>query len=300
ETPFFVVEADEYDTAFFDKRSKFVHYRPRTVILNNLEFDHADIFADLAAIQTQFHHLIRTVPSTGRLILPHGETALEETLDQGCWSEVERFGEDQALGYRLDQDDGSVFTVLENGEPVAQVRWDQTGRHSVNNGMAALLAARHVGVTLADGAAALSEFVGVKRRMELRGEVSGVRVYDDFAHHPTAIATTLDGLRRKVGDGKILAIIEPRSNTMRLGNHKAALAGSTVCADEVIWYQPPGLDWSLDSVLSEAPVPASVSESLDEIVAKVVSHKGEPLNVVVMSNGGFGGIHQKLLDALAE
>ena len=300
ETPFFVVEADEYDTAFFDKRSKFVHYRPRTVILNNLEFDHADIFADLAAIQTQFHHLIRTVPSTGRLILPHGETALEETLDRGCWSEVERFGEDEALGFRLDQDDGSVFTVLENGEPVAQVRWDQTGRHSVNNGMAALLAARHVGVTLADGAAALSEFVGVKRRMELRGEVAGVRVYDDFAHHPTAIATTLDGLRRKVGDGKILAIIEPRSNTMRLGNHKAALAGSTGCADEVIWYQPPGLDWSLDSVLSESPVPASVSQSLDEIVAKVVSHKGEPLNVVVMSNGGFGGIHQKLLDALAE
>ena len=213
---------------------------------------------------------------------------------------MERFGEDEALGYRLDQDDGSVFTVLGNGQPVAQVHWDQTGRHSVNNGMAALLAARHVGVTLADGAAALSEFVGVKRRMELRGEVAGVRVYDDFAHHPTAIATTLDGLRRKVGDGKILAIIEPRSNTMRLGNHKAALAGSTGCADEVIWYQPPGLDWSLDSVLSESPVPASVSESLDEIVAKVVSHKGEPLNVVVMSNGGFGGIHQKLLDALAE
>lgn len=300
ETPFFVVEADEYDTAFFDKRSKFVHYRPRTVILNNLEFDHADIFADLAAIQTQFHHLIRTVPSTGRLILPHGEAALEETLEKGCWSNVERFGKEEALGYRLDQADGSSFTVLESGEAVAQVHWGQTGRHSVNNGMAALLAARHVGVTLADGAAALSEFVGVKRRMELRGEVGGVRVYDDFAHHPTAIATTLDGLRRKVGNGKILAIIEPRSNTMRLGSHKAALAGSTGCADEVIWYQPPGLNWSLDSVLNEAPVPATVTESLDDIIAKVASHKGEPLSVVVMSNGGFGGIHQKLLDALAE
>ena len=299
ETPFFVVEADEYDTAFFDKRSKFVHYRPRTVILNNLEFDHADIFTDLAAIQTQFHHLIRTVPSTGRLIMPEGETALEETLEMGCWSKVERFGEGTALGYRLDKTDGSCFTVLENGQPVAQVNWGQTGRHSVNNGMAALLAARHVGVTLADGAAALCEFVGVKRRMELRGEVDGVRVYDDFAHHPTAIATTLEGLRRKVGEGHILAIIEPRSNTMRMGSHKAALAGSTVSADEVIWYQPPGLDWSLDSVLADSPVPSSVSESLDDIIARVVAHKGESLDVVVMSNGGFGGIHQKLLDALS-
>ena len=294
----FVVEADEYDTAFFDKRSKFVHYRPDVAVLNNLEFDHADIFADLAAIQTQFHHLIRTVPSSGRLILPHGETALEETLEKGCWSEIERFGENDSLGYRLDNADGSAFTVLENDEPVAQVRWDQTGRHSVNNGMAALLAARHVGVTLADGAAALCEFQGVKRRMELRGEIHGVRVYDDFAHHPTAIATTLDGLRRKVGDGKILAVIEPRSNTMRMGSHKEALAASTGAADEVIWYQPPGLDWSLDPVVSESPVPASVNNDIDDIIARVVARKGEPLNVVVMSNGGFGGIHQKLLEAL--
>ncbi|EKF75808.1 UDP-N-acetylmuramate:L-alanyl-gamma-D-glutamyl-meso-diamino [Alcanivorax hongdengensis A-11-3] len=300
QTPFFVVEADEYDTAFFDKRSKFVHYRPRTAILNNLEFDHADIFADLAAIQTQFHHLIRTVPSTGRLILPQGETALEETLEKGCWSEVERFGEGSPLGYRLDKDDGSQFTVLEAGQPVARVSWGQTGRHSVNNGMAALLAARHVGVTLADGAAALSAFAGVKRRMELRGEVAGIRVYDDFAHHPTAIATTLDGLRRKVGDGRILAIIEPRSNTMRMGSHKAALAASTVSADQVIWYQPPGLDWSLEPVVHDAPVPASVSHDIDDIIARVVAHRGEPLHVVVMSNGGFAGIHQKLLDALQQ
>jgi UDP-N-acetylmuramate: L-alanyl-gamma-D-glutamyl-meso-diaminopimelate ligase len=284
-TPFFVVEADEYDTAFFDKRSKFVHYRPRTAVLNNLEFDHADIFPDLAAIQTQFHHLLRTVPSLGRVILPHGEAALEETLARGCWSEVERFG--------------SRFTVLEKGTDIAVVDWSLTGRHNVNNAMAALLAARHVGVTLEDGAAALGRFQGVKRRMELRGEVDGVRVYDDFAHHPTAIATTLDGLRRRVGDEKVLAVIEPRSNTMRLGRHREALAASARDADQVIWYQPPGLEWSLDAVVAESPVPARVETDLDALVASVAAQPG-PLNVVVMSNGGFGGVHDKLLAALRQ
>ena len=294
---FFVIEADEYDTAFFDKRSKFVHYRPRTAILNNLEFDHADIFPDLGAIQTQFHHLIRTIPSQGRIILPAGEAALEETLEKGCWSEVERFAEDGEPGYRLERADGGAFTVLDNGHEAGRVDWDLTGRHNVNNAMAALLAARHVGVTLADGAAALCEFQGVKRRMELRGEIGGVRVYDDFAHHPTAIATTLEGLRRKVGDERVLAVIEPRSNTMRLGRHRDALAASTADADRVIWYQPPGLDWSLEPVVAESPVPASVSRDLDELVATVAAEPG-PLHVVIMSNGGFGGVHEKLLTAL--
>jgi len=298
ESPFFVVEADEYDTAFFDKRSKFVHYRPRTAILNNLEFDHADIFADLAAIQTQFHHLIRTIPAQGRIILPQGEPALEETLEKGCWSELERFGEDADPGYRLLAADGSAFEVLENGRVVGRVNWSQTGRHSVNNGMAALLAARHVGVTLAQGAEALSEFQGVKRRMELRGEIAGVHVYDDFAHHPTAIATTLDGLRRKVGEQRIVAIIEPRSNTMRLGRHRDTLAQSTSAADQVIWYQPPGLDWSLDEVVAQSPVPARVEQDLDALVAAVAASEHGPCHLVVMSNGGFGGIHGKLLDAL--
>ncbi|MBM7335179.1 UDP-N-acetylmuramate:L-alanyl-gamma-D-glutamyl-meso-diaminopimelate ligase [Alloalcanivorax marinus] len=297
ETPFFVVEADEYDTAFFDKRSKFVHYRPRTAILNNLEFDHADIFADLGAIQTQFHHLIRTIPSQGRIILPAGEAALEATLEKGCWSEVERFAEGGAPGYRLERADGGAFTVLDGDREAGRVEWDLTGRHNVNNAMAALLAARHVGVTLADGAAALCEFQGVKRRMELRGEVAGVRVYDDFAHHPTAIATTLEGLRRKVGKERVLAVIEPRSNTMRLGRHRDALAASTADADRVIWYQPPGLDWSLDPVVADSPVPASVSRDLEELVATVAAESG-PLHVVVMSNGGFGGVHEKLLTAL--
>jgi len=298
-TPFFVVEADEYDTAFFDKRSKFVHYRPRTAVLNNLEFDHADIFPDLAAIQTQFHHLLRTVPSLGRVILPHGEAALEETLARGCWSEVERFGERADPGYRLEHADGSRFTVMKKGADIAVVDWSLTGRHNVNNAMAALLAARHVGVTLEDGAAALGRFQGVKRRMELRGEVEGVRVYDDFAHHPTAIATTLDGLRRRVGDEKVLAVIEPRSNTMRLGRHREALAASARDADQVIWYQPPGLEWSLDTVVADSPVPARVETDLDALVASVAAQPG-PLNVVVMSNGGFGGVHEKLLAALRQ
>lgn len=302
DAPFFVVEADEYDTAFFDKRSKFVHYRPRTAIFNNLEYDHADIFPDLAAIQTQFHHLVRTIPGEGRIILPAGDTALEQVLERGCWSEVERFGEQQPLGFRLagERKDGSVFEVLENGKTVASVEWNLTGLHNVRNGLAALLAARHVGVTLAQGAEALCAFDGVKRRMELRGEVRGVRVYDDFAHHPTAIATTLQGLRRKVGRERILAIIEPRSNTMRLGRHQGRLAQSTADADQVIWYQPPGLDWSLDEVVKASPVPARVVEDIDRLIEQVTASETGPSHVVIMSNGGFGGIHERLLRALRE
>ena len=297
-TPFFVVEADEYDTAFFDKRSKFIHYRPRTAILNNLEFDHADIFEDLAAIQKQFHHLVRTIPGNGRIILPAGESALEQVLAQGCWSEVERFGASAEVEIRLLSDDGSHFAVFEKGVRAGEVRWGQTGRHSVNNGVAALLAARHVGVPLAQGCELLGDFLGVKRRMELVGEARGVRVYDDFAHHPTAIATTLEGLRNKVGKEQIIAVIEPRSNTMRMGAHRDKLADSVLAADEVIWYQPEGINWSLDDVVQASRVPAKTLSSVDAVIADICARGTAPLHVVIMSNGGFGGIHRKLVQAL--
>ena len=294
---FFVVEADEYDTAFFDKRSKFVHYRPRTAILNNLEFDHADIFPDLAAIQRQFHHLVRTIPGNGRIILPSGEDALEDTLAMGCWSEVERFGPGADFAWSLINDDGSAFAVQEKGSTAAEVRWSLTGMHNVKNGMAALLAARHVGVPLAQGAEALNTFSGVKRRMELLGEVNGVRVFDDFAHHPTAIATTLQGVRRQVGERRVVAVIEPRSNTMRLGSHRQRLAPAVAEASEVIWYQPPGLDWSLDDVVAQSPVPACTMDDIDAIIERLAAEQG-PLDVVIMSNGGFGGIHLRLMERL--
>lgn len=298
DTPFFAVEADEYDTAFFDKRSKFVHYKPRTAILNNLEFDHADIFDDLAAIQRQFHHLVRTIPGNGRIILPASESALEQVLEQGCWSEVERFGVGAEIGVQLLAEDGSAFAVHEQGRKVAEVHWDMTGLHSVNNGVAALLAARHCGVTLAQGAEALCAFAGVKRRMELVGDVRGVRVYDDFAHHPTAIATTLAGLRKKVGEEKIIAVIEPRSNTMRMGAHRARLPDAVADADEVIWYQPEGINWSLEDVVAASPVPSMTLASVDAIIANICARDAAPLHVVIMSNGGFGGIHGKLVKAL--
>ena len=298
DTPFFVVEADEYDTAFFDKRSKFIHYRPRTAILNNLEFDHADIFENLGAIQKQFHHLVRTIPGNGRIILPTGEAALEEVLAKGCWSEVEHFGTGAGIEVQLLSDDGSHFALLESGRKVGEVRWGQTGLHSVKNGVAALLAARHVGVSLAQGCELLAGFLGVKRRMELVGEVHGVRVYDDFAHHPTAIATTLQGLRKKVGTEKIIVVIEPRSNTMRMGTHRDKLADSILAADEVIWYQPEGINWSLDDIVKSSKVPARTLSSIDAVIADVCAHDAGPLNVVIMSNGGFGGIHKKLVQAL--
>lgn len=305
DAPFFAVEADEYDTAFFDKRSKFIHYKPRTAILNNLEFDHADIFEDLGAIQKQFHHLVRTIPGNGRIILPTGEAALEDVLLKGCWSEVERFGADADIDVQLLSDDGSEFSIREKGKESARVKWNMTGLHSVKNGVAALLAARHCGVTLAQGAESLSDFLGVKRRMELIGDVSNVRIYDDFAHHPTAIATTLQGLRKKVGSEKILAVIEPRSNTMRLGAHRASLPQSIVDADEVIWYQPEGLDWSLDDIVrasnSATKTLSRTVSSIEAIIADVVAQaNGEkPLNVVIMSNGGFGGIHKRMVQALS-
>lgn len=300
---FFVIEADEYDTAFFDKRSKFVHYQPHTLILNNLEYDHADIFPDLASIQRQFHHLLRIVPGLGRILLPAGEPALEEVVAMGCWSELERFGEagTAALDWsaRVLAEDYSAFSVR-HGQAEAEVNWSLSGRHNLLNGLAALAAAHHVGVPLTDGAAALALFEGVKRRMEWLGSPRGVAVYDDFAHHPTAISSTLDGLRKKVGTARILAVIEPRSNTMRLGQHRAALAPATAQADEVLWYSPANLDWSLDDVVAESPVPARVFVEIDEIIAYLRQRATSGDHVLIMSNGGFGGIHQKLLQGLAD
>jgi len=307
--PFFVVEADEYDTAFFDKRSKFVHYGPRTLILNNLEFDHADIFDDLAQIQRQFHHLVRTVPGSGLIVHPGADEALDQVLAMGCWSSRETFGDRPAqrtpAGAALDwssellADDGSHFRVLLRGEPKGEVRWSQTGLHNVANALAVLAAARHAGVPVAAGIAALSRFKGVKRRMELRGEAAGVRVFDDFAHHPTAIATTLHGLRRQVGERRILAILEPRSNTMRLGVHNAELAVSLEDADRVYIHAPADLGWDANGVFAGLGERAAVLGSVDAIVARVAAESAPGDQVLVMSNGGFGGIHQKLLDAVA-
>ncbi|AZB93753.1 MULTISPECIES: UDP-N-acetylmuramate:L-alanyl-gamma-D-glutamyl-meso-diaminopimelate ligase [Acinetobacter] len=299
---YFCVEADEYDSAFFDKRSKFVHYHPKTAILNNLEFDHADIFDDLAAIQKQFHHLVRTIPSEGRIIAPITETHIDEVLEMGCWTPVIRTSleanEKAALSAELISIDGSHFKVLENGNVVGEVKWNMTGQHSVANALATIAAAQHVGVALEQACEALSNFGGVKRRMELLGTVNGIEVYDDFAHHPTAIDTTLDGARKRLGERRLWAIIEPRSNTMRMGSHKDGLAHSARLADEVIWYQPEGLDWDLQPVIEAASNHAQVSRSLDEIIERIVNEAGEGDAVVIMSNGGFGGLHQKLMSAL--
>ncbi|GGK81082.1 UDP-N-acetylmuramate:L-alanyl-gamma-D-glutamyl-meso-diaminopimelate ligase [Amphritea balenae] len=307
-SPFFVIEADEYDTAFFDKRSKFVHYRPRTVILNNLEFDHADIFDDLAAIQRQFHHLVRIVPANGQVILPAEEPSLEQVLEQGCWTPVVRASISEKdinvivdgvqWQARLLNADGSRFEVLHEGEAAGVVSWGMTGRHSVNNGLMALIAARHVGVQIEHGIEALSNFGGVKRRMELIGEIESIKVYDDFAHHPTAIETTLQGVRAQVGDAPVIAIIEPRSNTMRMGMHRQQLAASATQADKVYWYQPEGLDWSLDDVISASNVPAVLATDTEQIISEVCSEAEPGSHIVIMSNGGFGGIHTRMVQAL--
>ena len=299
---YFCVEADEYDSAFFDKRSKFVHYHPKTAILNNLEFDHADIFDDLAAIQKQFHHLVRTIPSQGRIITPITETNIDEVLDMGCWTPVVRTSltaNDTAEVYAEQlSEDGSHFKILQHGVVKGIVKWNMTGQHSVANALATIAAAEHVGVSIETACEALSNFGGVKRRMELLDTVRGIEVYDDFAHHPTAIDTTLEGARKRLGQRKLWAIIEPRSNTMRMGSHKDGLAHSARLADEVIWYQPEGLDWDLQPVVDAAPNKAMVARSLDDIIQTVVAEAGEGDAVVIMSNGGFGGLHQKLITAL--
>ena len=301
DTPFFVVEADEYDTAFFDKRSKFVHYHPKTLVLNNLEYDHADIFPDLEAIKIQFHHLMRMVPSKGLVVTNGDEANLQDVLDRGCWTPVESFSSSSAdshWGVNLLEPSGQQFEVLHQGENLGTVNWPLMGQHNVSNALASIAAARHVGVPPQYAIEALGEFQSVKRRMQLRGEIGGVRVYDDFAHHPTAIETTLSGLRKNVGDQKIVAILELRSNTMRMGVHKAKLANSLRLADEVVLYQPEGLDWELDQVTDSLNEKATLFSSVDEIVEHLATsaHKGDQL--LVMSNGGFGGIHDKLLAAL--
>ena len=296
----FVIEADEYDTAFFDKRSKFVHYRPRTAILNNLEFDHADIFADLAAIETQFHHLVRTVPASGRLVVNARDEALSRVLERGCWSDVARFGERRdAPGFRA-RGEPHAFDVLKTGVLVGRVEWALLGEHNQLNALAAIAAAEHVGVTPQQACEALGQFANVKRRLELKGEVRGITVYDDFAHHPTAIRTTVDGLRRKVGpDSRILAVFEPRSNTMKLGTMKAQLPWSLEEADLAFCHSG-GLDWDAQEALLEMGERAVVADNIDTLVKKVVKAAQPGDQILCMSNGGFGGIHDKLLQALAQ
>jgi UDP-N-acetylmuramate: L-alanyl-gamma-D-glutamyl-meso-diaminopimelate ligase len=304
--PFFVIEADEYDSAFFDKRSKFVHYRPRTAILNNLEFDHADIFDSVADIQKQFHHLVRTIPSQGKIIYPENDSNLQEVLETGCWSARESFslGNDAGSAWRaeLPGGDGSRFDVLLENKKQGTVRWQQTGLHNVSNALAAIAAARHVGVAPQQAIEALNHFSGVKRRMEKIHDKNGVTVYDDFAHHPTAIKTTLEGLRKKVGSEQIIAVIEPRSNTMRMGAHKEQLATSAEDANEVIWYQPENVNWDLGDVVAHANNKSCVSRDIDAIVSTLSAYvkvsNDAPIHIVIMSNGGFGGIHQKLVKAL--
>ena len=295
QSPFFVIEADEYDTALFDKRSKFVHYRPRTAILNNLEYDHADIFPDLAAIETQFHHLVRTIPGNGRIIVNGHEASLQRVLARGCWSGVESFGGVEGWSVGELFDDG--FEVLWQGELQGRVRWDLLGEHNRLNALAALAAARHVGVPLEVGIAALAEFRNVKRRMEIKGCVRDITVYDDFAHHPTAIATTLAGLRRKVGTARILAVLEPRSNTMKLGTMKAQLPGSLAEADRVFCYGA-GLGWDPAEALAPLGDKAGCFDELGELIEAIAATARPGDHVLVMSNGSFGGIHDKLLARL--
>jgi UDP-N-acetylmuramate: L-alanyl-gamma-D-glutamyl-meso-diaminopimelate ligase len=303
ESSFFVVEADEYDTAFFDKRSKFVHYRPTTAILNNLEYDHADIFPDLAAIETQFHHLVRTVPRLGRLVVNGGDAALARVLARGSWSQVESFGLAEVAGTGPGWTIAVDGTILLGGAPQGALRWPadapQLGVHNRMNALGAIAAARHAGVPVAHSLDALAAFRGVARRMEVRGRVAGIAVYDDFAHHPTAIATTVDGLRRQVGRARILAVLEPRSNTMKLGAMKDRLAESLDGAERVYCYAA-NLGWDAAAALAPLGPRASTHDDLDALVAAVVREARSGDHVLVMSNGGFGGVHRRLLDALGK
>lgn len=300
ESDFFVVEADEYDSAFFDKRSKFVHYQGRTVILNNLEFDHADIFQDLEAIKTQFHHLVRTIPSDGLIIYPAADTNIKSTLDKGCWTPTTELGQDWQ--YELQDQAGSHFKVLHKGQLVGVIYWSQTGLHNVMNALACIAASYHVGILPEHSIAALNRFEGVKRRMELVADARGICVYDDFAHHPTAIKSTLAGIKNSGQFKRVWAVIEPRSNTMRLGVHKAALPSSIEDADQTLWFQPQGLDWQLESVVqgcNDLNHKAVLFTDIDAIIAHLLANAAAGDAIVLMSNGGFAGIHQKLAHALA-
>ena len=310
----FVIEADEYDTAFFDKRAKFVHYRPRTAVLNNLEFDHADIYPDVAAIRHQFNQLLRTVPGAGRVIFKHDDAELAATLASGCWTPVESFG--LAAGVAgvavvagvAGAADWSArpaadaayqrFTVLERGAAVAEVSWSLLGRHNVENALAAIAAAQRDGVSPAAAARALGEFRGVKRRMEVRGVEHGITVYDDFAHHPTAIETTLAGLRMRQPHARIVAVLEPRSNTMKLGVHRNELAPALAGADRVFLYEPARLGWDLAAAVAPLGARARLTGSVEELVQELNEELRTGDHVLIMSNGGFGGLHEKLLAAL--
>jgi UDP-N-acetylmuramate: L-alanyl-gamma-D-glutamyl-meso-diaminopimelate ligase len=300
--PFFVIEADEYDTAFFDKRAKFVHYRPRTVILNNLEYDHADIYPDLASIQRQFHHLVRIVPGGGRIVWNAADERLQATLAMGCWTPLEGFARTarpEALWTAGPTDeDYARFEVREGGQARGRVAWPLIGAHNMENALAAIAAARHAGVPVPQAIAALATFKGIARRMQLAGEVNGVRIYDDFAHHPTAIATTLDGLRRRVGAARILAVLEPRSHTMRMGVHQQTLAPALAGADEVWLYAPPDLGWDVGAVARALGVRGHVSADVEALARELAGAARHGDHVLIMSNGGFAGLHGKLLAEL--
>ncbi len=302
--PFFVIEADEYDSAFFDKRAKFVHYHPRTAILNNLEFDHADIYRDVSEIQRQFHHLVRTIPGSGRIVWNAEDARLRETLAMGCWTEREGFTRadsakaSQAFWTARPADgvaDYSRFEVLEGGTSRGIVEWSMIGAHNMENALAAIAAARHAGVPVAESIEALKSFSGVARRMQVRGEVNGIRVYDDFAHHPTAIHTTLDGLRRRVGDQRIVAVLEARSNTMRMGVHKDTLAPSLNLADEVWLFAPPDLGWDTAPLMTALGARGHAVPDVDTLAVNLAKALKPGDHTLIMSNGGFGGLHGKLL-----
>jgi UDP-N-acetylmuramate: L-alanyl-gamma-D-glutamyl-meso-diaminopimelate ligase len=296
-SPFFVVEADEYDTAFFDKRSKFVHYRPRTLIINNIEFDHADIFDDLNAIKKQFHHLVRTVPGNGLIISPASDHNVNEVMQKGCWTPIETFGAQGNWQAQCDHADGSQFQVQFAQQTKGTVNWRMLGQHNVDNALAAIAAARHAGVTVAHAIESLNDFEGIKRRMEVRAIVNDITVYDDFAHHPTAIETTLQGLRNKVGAARIHAVLEPRSNTMRMGVHANTLAGALRSADQVYLYEPANLGWSLDKVVNDL-ASAQAYTKTDAIIAELIKQVKPGEHIIIMSNGGFENIHQRLIEAL--
>ncbi|UCX03671.1 MULTISPECIES: UDP-N-acetylmuramate:L-alanyl-gamma-D-glutamyl-meso-diaminopimelate ligase [Shewanella] len=305
DSAFFVVEADEYDSAFFDKRSKFVHYKPRTLVINNLEFDHADIFADLAAIQRQFNHVIRTVPGEGKVIWPKDVIAVKQVMDMGCWSEQETFSATDSDGWQGQciAADGHEFEVMFKGESQGVLNWGLIGQHNIENAIMAIAAARHVGVTPKHAIDALAQFSPPKRRMELLAAPNNIAVYDDFAHHPTAIETTLKGLRAKVGtgdnaNGKIIVVLEPRSNTMKSGVHKDTLANSMALADEAWLYQASNVGWDIADNMRSAAIPVTVSDDISQIVAQVSQAANPGDTVVIMSNGGFNGIHQQIINAL--
>ncbi|OTA20844.1 UDP-N-acetylmuramate:L-alanyl-gamma-D-glutamyl-meso-diaminopimelate ligase [Xenorhabdus beddingii] len=300
-SPFFVIEADEYDCAFFDKRSKFVHYSPRTLIMNNLEFDHADIFENLAAIQKQFHHLVRVVPGTGKIIVPDNDVNLKQVLTMGCWSELELMGESGNWQAKKVSQDSSHYQVFHHGELVGEVNGSLVGEHNMHNGLMAIAAAHHVGVQPVDACQVLGEFINARRRLEFCGKVNEISVYDDFAHHPTAILATMEALRSKVGGmARILAVLEPRSNTMRMGMSKNDIAPSMGRADEVFLYQPANIPWQVIEIAEQCIQPARWSADIDVLVRMIVETAQPGDHILVMSNGEFGGIHKKLLTELAK